>query len=256
MISEDNKDDNLNTQSENEKMVDEVAKILYETAVDRVRKHVSEVDLQTDRLTRIFKVAKSESDRSSAVLIFALAEDLMLDAVKRYCNPNIAGGWDELTGGNGLLATANDLITFLFLLRWIKIKVYKDLRLLKNIRNRFAHHAEVDSFEDGKIRSWIAALNANENLFEKEKEEKGLEKPRKFTSRQQFLMRSAMVVGHLVSDLTVMPQAIANRVHPSDVGNQAWEDTPENRKELARTVAVAVHEILADASLSEPEPSP
>ncbi len=147
---------------EGDSMEVRVARAMYGSAVERVRQHAAELDLQPERLRRVFKTARSEADRSAAILVFALAEDLMLDAIKRYLNADVRGGWAEVTSGNGLLATANDRITLLCLLRWIHPSVYADLRLLKSIRNRFAHHAEVSSFDDSVIRNWIGAISHTE----------------------------------------------------------------------------------------------
>src|SRR4051794_23791188 len=87
-----------------------VARALYGHHVKMVREHAAALDLQPQRIRNAFEVARGESDRSAAILIFALAEDLMLDAMKRYLNHDVKGGWDELVSGNGLLATANDRI--------------------------------------------------------------------------------------------------------------------------------------------------
>jgi len=221
-----------------------VARALYCHNVKTVREHAATLDLQPQRLRKAFEVARNESDRSAAIVIFALAEDLMLDAMKRYLNPDVKGGWDELVSGNGLLATANDRITFLYLLSWIHPVVYADLRLLKSIRNRFAHHAEISGFEDQTIRSWIAAMKMSEVAAVRAANSAERPAPTIFSARQLYLMRSSLVVTQLVSNLAVAPEARASRVAPGHVEGRNWEEHPENFKELKR---VAAEMILAVA---------
>lgn len=217
---------------------------MYGQMVESVRQHAASLDLQHERLRRVFLAARSEADRSAAILMFALAEDLMLDAIKRYCNSDVKGSWEEITGGNGLLATANDRITFLYLLEWIHPNVYSDLRLLKSIRNRFAHHADVSNFEDSKIKSWIAAMKINEGFMLTSVSETDLPRPETFTTRQMFLMRSSLVITRLVSNLAIAPEARASRVAPGYVEGRDWDLYPDNLKELNRIAAEAVIDIL------------
>jgi len=140
-----------------------VARAIYASGVTRVRAEVAQLDVQSQRIRRVFESARREADRSAAILIFALIEDLMLESFKNNLSgSNIKGGWDEITRGDGLLATANDRLSLLGMLDWMQPKVYEELRLLKSIRNRFAHHADVDGFDDRNIRSWIGALHPAE----------------------------------------------------------------------------------------------
>jgi DNA-binding MltR family transcriptional regulator len=214
---------------------------MYGAAVSRVREHVITLDLQPERLRRVFGTARNESDRSAAILVFALAEDLMLDAMKRYLSDDVQGGWDELVGGNGLLATANDRITLLRLLNWIHPIVYADLRLLKSIRNRFAHHAEVIGFEDQLVRNWIAAMKTSEvpairavtNMEE-------VILRNELNARDLFLMRSCLVITRMVGNLAVAPRARLSQVAPGHVEGDSWDTCPENLKELNRIAAEMV----------------
>lgn len=138
---------------------------MYGAEVARVREQAASYDIGAERLRKTFEGARAEADRSSAILLFALAEDLMLSGLKQHLHGEVKGGWDELSGGNGLLATASDRITLLALLSWIHPTVYADLRVLKTIRNRFAHHPDVIGFDEQKIRSQISALTPIEKAL-------------------------------------------------------------------------------------------
>jgi hypothetical protein len=229
---------------EGDSMEVRVARAMYGTAIDSVRQHAAKLDLRTERLRGVFRTARSEADRSAAILVFALAEDLMLDAIKRYLKADVKGGWAEVTGSNGLLATANDRITFLCLLQWIHPVVYADLRLLKSIRNRFAHHADVSSFEDSVIRNWIGAISSVESAPLAAASGAEVGHPTKPSTRQLFLMRSALVVTRLVANLAVAPQARALQVAPGHVEGPTWELYPDNLKELYRIAAEVVLSVI------------
>jgi hypothetical protein len=241
---------------EGDSMEVRVARAMYGTAVDSVREHAAKLALQPERLRRVFRTARSEADRSAAILVFALAEDLMLDAIKRYLKAGVKGGWAEVTGSNGLLATANDRITLLCLLQWIHPVVYADLRLLKSIRNRFAHHGDVSSFEDTVIRNWIRAISANESapLAAAAGAEAG--HPTQPNARQSFLMRSALVVTRLVANLAVAPRARASQVAPGHVGGPTWELYPDNLKELNRIAAEVILSVIDQPQPTSTDPPP
>jgi hypothetical protein len=169
----------------------------------------------------------------------------------------VRGGWDEVTDGNGLLATANDRITLLCLLGWIAPTVYADLRLLKSIRNRFAHHADVSNFEDGKIRSWVSALSSvAEAAAIAAAVETGVPIRTKFSTRQLFIMRSSLVVTALVTNLAIAPEARALRVAPDHVARTGWDLFPDNLKELKNIAADMILSVILEPqpeSVSQPQ---
>jgi len=232
---------------EGDSLETKIARAMYGSTVHLVREHASKVDVQHDRLRKVFETARVESDRSSAILIFALAEDLMLDAMKRYLKGEIKGGWDELIGGNGLLATANDRITLLSLLNWIHPVVYSDLRLLKSIRNRFAHHAEIQGFDDSVIKNWILAMNASEAAALDAVADAEDLRVGALNARQLFLIRSALVITRMVANLAVAPEARSSRVAPGHVEGESWDEYPENLKGLFRLSAEIIMAVTASA---------
>lgn len=225
-------------------MVSRVARAMYGNAVVRSREHTAGLDLGCERISQALQTALNDSDRSAAILIFALIEDLMLDYLKRYLSIDyIKGGWDEVIGGNGLLATANDRITLISLLGWIRPVVYNDLRLLKSIRNRFAHHAQVDGFVDSAIQSWIASMKVTEESAVNAFMEDGYQLLKMFSPRQKYLMRASMIVTELLTDLAIAPNARQAQVAPGHVSG-SWDDMPENIKEVRRLAVRIIGEFV------------
>jgi hypothetical protein len=224
---------------------------LYRHKVQVVRAEASQLDVQPARLKKVFTAARLEADRSSAILMFALAEDLMLSAIERYCCTNLPGnGWKDAIAGNGLLATANNRLTFLFLLGWMDPSVHADLHLMKSIRNRFAHHADVEGFNDPKIRGYISTMTALEQAVFEGKAKSGMTPPKKLTPRQLFLMRSALTIAVLVTTLSVAPRARITGVAPWHVVDGDWKLLPDNLKAVHRLAVGYTVEVVGAA---EPE---
>lgn len=207
---------------------------IYGHAVERVRSAAAEHDVQCERLSKTLEAARSEADRSAAILLFALAEDLMLSGLKQHLSGQVKGGWDDVSSGNGLLATASDRITLLALLGWIHPAVYDGLRTLKSIRNRFAHHPDVIGFDEQKISGFVSALAPLEKTT---LEALGRPRTSKLTTRQTFLCRSANIIVQLVSNLAVAPSARTEKVAPGHVDMVPWEKLPTNLQDLYKILA-------------------
>jgi hypothetical protein len=226
-----------------EGLVRHVAKAIQESVVIRARKRIEEGKIATEKIERTFVIAQAEADRSSSILLFALAEDLMLDCLKVHLNPQAHGGWDSITGGNGLLATASDRISLLELLYWIQPSTGADLRLMKSIRNRFAHHAEVHSFSDNKISGWVSSIHHHEKAALNPIEYYRTKRP---TIRNAYLMRAAGTLFHLVSDLAVGPIAMQERLDPSLLFNRDFDRLPLNLQDAARAQARLMLQVALD----------
>jgi hypothetical protein len=234
-----NTDDAPGISEQEEELVQRVADAMYKQQVDQARAKVAAYVIDYDRIRRVFKVAHEESDRAAAILLFALAEDLMLEGLRRNLNPKVSGGWKAVTDGNGVLATASDRITMLHLLRWIRDGTCADIGLLKSIRNRFAHHADVDSFDDQKIRGWVSTLSPREKSLERVFGAEKVAAWPKFTAKRLYFLRATGTIISLVNDLALGPISRMERVNPSDVGGD-WETGLDNLKEISRIAAEAV----------------
>lgn len=236
---------------ETDSQVGLVAGRMYGANVATVREVVASYDIGADRLRRTLAATRSEADRSAAILIFALAEDLMISGLRQHLPGNVKGGWEEIASGNGLLATASDRISLLALLGWIHPEVYADLRVLKTIRNRFAHHPDVIGFSDSKIRSSIATLAPHEKH--------PIEvitgvAHKSLTPRQLYMLRSGGLIIRLVANLAVAPTARQLNVAPGHIDMVPWSELPPNLQELMQISAehlVAIVQKSSDTGLSQ-----
>lgn len=217
-------------------LIERVGKAIYENVVSRAKKRVGASNLYLERITSAFEAARSEADRLAAILLFALAEDLMLECLKQHLNPKVNGGWKSVSEGNGVIATASDRIVLLELLYWIRPRSGADLRLLKAIRNRFAHHAEVSSFDDRKIAGWVSSLTPYEKILENTTLIEKLPK-QSWTNRELYLARSTSSLISLVFDLSIGPVAQQERINPQDINSASFDSQPDNMKNALRLQA-------------------
>ncbi len=210
--------------------VERVAKAIYRVQVTKARDSVASIEFDLEEMKRVMDVAICESDRAAAILMFSYAEDMMIEGIKRNVNGDVKGGFPSLIAPNGLLATAHSRITFLAALRWISPPTYNAASLLRVIRNRFAHHVASDSFGDKVVAGLITSLPPFEQPIT---DSTG----KKFTGlRNTYLSRALLTVYRLMHEVAVLPHAIANQVHPSDVGGP-YDDRPANIHELGLTAA-------------------
>lgn len=217
--------------------VERVAKAIYQVQVNNARSGVAAIEFDLDEMKRVMDVVVSESDRAAAILLFAYAEDMMIEGIRRNVNGEVKGGFRSLISPNGLLATASDRITFLAALRWIDLPTYAALNLLRGIRNRFAHHVVCDSFDDKIISGMVASLPDFERPLT---EQTGV----KFSGlRQVYLSRALLTVYRLMHEIAVLPHAIAQQVDPRDVGGP-YDDRPANIHELGLTAAHCILKLV------------
>jgi len=224
------------TNEASEERVERLAKTLYDAAVTQAREAAAKHEMQLERVTAVFEVAVGESDRSAAILLFALAEDLMLSCMEQHFNLKVPGGWKSVHEGNGLLATASDRLMLLQLLSWIRPTTAADIRLMKSVRNRFAHHADVRSFEDNKIKGMIASMNDRERAAFSVYPEVERAEWRPLRGRELFLIRGCMTVAQLNVDLAIGPNAREYKVAPEHLEPE-FDALPESFKAARRLMA-------------------
>lgn len=224
-MSEDRFDDTL---------VGRVADAIRASVIRQAQLRIEQYAFPLKEIESVFGIAQREADRSASILLFAFAEDLMLDCFKAHMNSSVHGGWESVTGGNGVLATASDRISLLELLYWIRPSTGADLRLMKSIRNRFAHHAGVHSFNDSTVTGWISSMSPHERPALIQIKHYKKSKP---DTRSLYLMRAAGTLFHLANDLAVGPIARQEKLHPGELFKGSFSEQPQNMQDATRMQA-------------------
>lgn len=101
--------------------------------------------------------ATKESDRGMALFVTAALDDALTELLRAYfvSDKKVA---NELLGRSRPLASFSSRIDMAFLLGQIDKLVRRDLHLMRDIRNSFAHSASVVSFADQNIANQCKEL--------------------------------------------------------------------------------------------------
>lgn len=227
-------------------LVSNVAKALYNHAIKSGRQDVAERSLPLEKIRTVFAAARQASDREAAIVVFCLIDDIATDFFREKLTGTVNGGVEQtILTGNGMLASAYNKISLISAFGWIRPHIYRNLSLLRKIRNEFAHHVELKSLEQPPVRDFVNSINA-------EREEDGIVKLFKereheitLTTRQRYLVRSSLTICHFVMDLAVSQAAIDNRVHPGEILTGGFDNNPENIKDLLREIGQVALDTLA-----------
>jgi len=129
----------------------------------------------------------------------------MKDLFAMVLSPEIAGGPDSLLDSLRPLGTSSARIQMSAALRWISPSVYRDLTLIRKIRNEFAHKPFVSSFNEPPISDWVnlithfdLAASAPEHFQQRE-----------FNNRERFFAGSLMNTVAMITEMTWAPRAIS-----------------------------------------------
>ncbi len=106
--------------------------------------------------------------RTCCVLAVSLLEDtLKKNFVEKW---KIEGRktYDSYFGGNGPISTLSQRTLVAQALHWIPDRLFKEIDLLRKIRNEFAHNHRVHSLTEEPLRSYAAQLEARERTWDKD----------------------------------------------------------------------------------------
>lgn len=104
----------------------------------------------------LIRSLERESDRAVPIVLFGYLDGLLVGLFEAELNPSIPGGASSLLDGMAPLSTASSRINVAQGFYWISDQVADQLRLLKSIRNEFAHNPYT-TFDAPKVQGWIAS---------------------------------------------------------------------------------------------------
>jgi hypothetical protein len=141
-------------------IVEIAAKAMYEHQVQRALEAISKLSLDLSRIRHTFEDVLDETDRSCAITIFALIDEIISELFLFHINPGFEQRKRRLFDEFGLLPTASRRIQMLFALNWIKDVTFHDLNLLRKIRNDFAHRSNLRSFGASPIKGYLTSFKS------------------------------------------------------------------------------------------------
>jgi hypothetical protein len=115
----------------------------------------------TDYIKTIQMAILKESDRAAGVLGRAYADAL----VERVLHGYFVKGdtTDKLLGQAGALGSFSARIDLAYSLGLIPELTYRDLHIVREIGNYFAHHVEANSFDESPVVDWCGNFWASKN---------------------------------------------------------------------------------------------
>jgi hypothetical protein len=144
-------------------MVERVAEALYLTAVRSAQERIAARPMPTEKIKAVFEDALAASDREAAIIIFALIDDIATEFFRERLTGKVPNGVEQaFLTGNGLLASGYNKILLLAGREWIRIETYRELNLIRRVRNEFAHHVEYRAFGDSPIRDYIESMDQSD----------------------------------------------------------------------------------------------
>ncbi|MFM2149694.1 MAG: hypothetical protein RLZZ187_2000 [Pseudomonadota bacterium] len=233
------------------KFVEVVGKAIYGVHVQAARSALDDLELPYQHISAALTEARDASDdRTAAIVLFALLDDLSIRLIQRNLDPNVKGGISRLFDGYGFLSTANARMTMAAALRWIDPRTHNELDLLRRIRNEFAHNVAVRSLADDPVAGWLSSMQPTERRFRAGVDAALVLKPdlqvrplEAYTLRQRLIARGAWLVKQVTFEIPVLPVAQLHQVSPDDVFGD-WDATPASFRETQKAVISAVWPIL------------
>jgi hypothetical protein len=215
------------------RLEEHVAKALYSHHVGEAVRSVDErktIPLELIRSTA--ERLTQESDRSCAIIMYNLIDDLTQELILQECNPEISGLKNRLFGQFGMLPNSANRFLFLFALGWISRDVFHNMNIIRKIRNEFAHNILCDSFSCDVIRSYATSIAPTHvSQLERVLDTAHAYDPTKLTRDQVdlilrsyhdrkrlfFVLEASFLMNELIGQICVMPEARRQRVHLTHV---------------------------------------
>jgi DNA-binding MltR family transcriptional regulator len=135
------------------------AENFYLEIAAKARAAVEELNIDPSKYGAIFEELLDEtSDRAVAITTYAIFDDVLLEIFQKHLNPDVPGSLNSILNPSAFLGTSHNRAKLALALRWIGTEVYHDVDILRNVRNRFAHHVSVKSFQHEPIAGYVSSL--------------------------------------------------------------------------------------------------
>ena len=171
-------------------------------------------EVSTGAGEKALKELISETDRGSAIVAGAILDDLLGQLLASYLVENgDASGQLFSSDTNAPLSSFGSRLTATYVVGLIQKHEREALRIVKRIRNRFAHDLDLN-FADNSIQSQCERLAA---IYPYPSDE-GLDKYQP-SSRQRFEQAVARLIGHFEERLYMIKQFGVSGAYSSVVRN-------------------------------------
>lgn len=109
------------------------------SSTSKALKDLSQTKFDASRVDEFVNEINSGNDRAVAIVWGAMTEDALHRAIIRWMNHLSKDEHERLTGPNGPLATFSGKITIGYAIRLLEREHQRDLHIVREVRNAFAH---------------------------------------------------------------------------------------------------------------------
>jgi hypothetical protein len=114
---------------------------------------------------RVAKSLSEESDRACVILVASWVDHLLRMKLAREFSKGNSGARSALFSSNGPFATLSAKLNVAFCADWIHRDVYHDLKVIRKMRNEFAHTIDSHTLQDEPFRSMVARLRVPKRQY-------------------------------------------------------------------------------------------
>ena len=235
------------------RLVEQIAKAMEAEHHRQLTEHLAQFSLDSSGYLEFFLSIVNESDRALAIVAFAYVDERLKELFARALNPEISGGTKSLLDGMAPLSASGPRIQMAAALFWLKPSTYKNLDLLRKIRNAFAHESAANELTNSKIRGLVSSMIPMEQpVLDAWRGETA--SPNNIGLRAQFFIRAAITCQCMIAELSAYPVAQRMGMSPKQVFSMGYEALPDEYKELARAAARVSLVMLEKAKADETAP--
>jgi len=229
---------------EDPNIVEKLSRVIFEATRSKLLEKVGSMPYDSNEFESFFISLMKESDRALAIVSFSYIDSKLIELFTNEMNNDISGGAESLFSSNGPLGNSSSRIKMAFALNWISQDIYRDLELIRKIRNEFAHKHYTIDFSNGIILGYLSSMNQTENRILEYAEwapEMG-----EVTNRIRYHLRAALVGQRMISEMMTAPTALRLGLPPFSAFSSDHSKLPEPLSKLLYAVAGVTREILLD----------
>ncbi|HEY6527056.1 MAG TPA: hypothetical protein VIZ65_00055 [Cellvibrionaceae bacterium] len=149
-------------------------------------------ELGTEALPDVVKALMSESDRGAVVLAGSYIENLLGVSLRSKFKVKTKKLDESIFGANGALSTFSQRIDICESFGFIKAEICTELKIVKSIRNEFAHHPFDARFKDQEIDKLVKKLQLSKGMGIRD-----LKEPNESKSRQCYLSTCGSAITYI-----------------------------------------------------------
>lgn len=209
---------------------------------------MGELEFDMSDAIPVFRKLAGETDTGIAIVSAAYVDDCLKRLFSLNVDTSSRKIFKVITEFNGPLGTFSSRIDLAFAFGLISKNTHQRLNSIRKIRNDFAHHPFGISFNTEKIKNKILGIDLDHKRFideiRKSKSIRNKTKPpSRMTMKEMFLIKSALTIAFMASEMIAFPVAKQNRVPVNTILND-YEHLPDNLKDIRLKTAGCVFEIF------------